>query len=57
MPLAESEVGMAAASTFASNHRHNGPTPFEECFEVLGDAHNENVFGATALRMVRSRAH
>jgi hypothetical protein len=40
------EVGMAAAFTFVSNHRHNALTPFEECFEVLGEAHDENVFGA-----------
>jgi hypothetical protein len=37
---------MAAAFTFVSNHRHNALTPFEECFEVLGEAHDENVFGA-----------
>jgi hypothetical protein len=36
---------MVAAFTFVSNHRHNAPTPFEECFEILGEAHNENVFG------------
>jgi hypothetical protein len=40
------EVGMAAPFTFHSNHRHNPPTPFEECFEVLGEAHEETVFGA-----------
>ena len=37
---------MAALFTFHSNHRYKPPTPFEECFEVLGEAHEENVFGA-----------
>jgi ferritin-like metal-binding protein YciE len=37
---------MATAFTFISNHRHNMQTPFEECFEALGEAHEENVFGA-----------
>jgi hypothetical protein len=40
------EVDMAATFTFPSNHRQNAPTPFEECFEVLGEGHDENVFGA-----------
>jgi hypothetical protein len=37
---------MAVAFTFYSNHRPNQQRLFEECFEVLGEAHNENVFGA-----------
>jgi ferritin-like metal-binding protein YciE len=37
---------MAVAFTFYSNHRLNQQRLFEECFEVLGEAHNENVFGA-----------
>jgi hypothetical protein len=37
---------MAAAFTFVSNHGHNAQTPFEECFEALGEAHDENVLGA-----------
>ena len=37
---------MAAAFTIVSNHGHNAQTPFEECFEALGEAHDESVFGA-----------
>jgi hypothetical protein len=36
---------MAAVFT-VSNGRANAQTPFEQCFEVLGEVHEENVFGA-----------
>jgi len=37
---------MAAAFIFRSSHHQNHAMPFEECFEVLGETHSENVFGA-----------
>jgi hypothetical protein len=37
---------MAATFTLVSNHRHTEQTPLEECFDFLGETHDENAYGA-----------
>jgi hypothetical protein len=37
---------MAGTATFPAGNRHQGTSPLDECFDTLGEAHNENVYAA-----------
>jgi hypothetical protein len=37
---------MAGTATFTARNRHQGRSPLDECFDTLGEAHNEYVYGA-----------
>jgi hypothetical protein len=37
---------MAGTATLPTRTQRQGLSPFEECFDTLGEAHNEEVYGA-----------
>ena len=37
---------MAVIATMSARIERHAPSPFDECFDTLGAAHNENVYGA-----------
>jgi len=37
---------MAGTARLSASNERRGHSPFEECFDTLGEAHNENVYGA-----------
>jgi len=37
---------MAGTVRLSATNERQGDSPFEECFDTLGEAHNENVYGA-----------
>jgi hypothetical protein len=37
---------MAGTARLSARNERQGHSPFEECFDTLGEAHNENVYGA-----------
>jgi hypothetical protein len=37
---------MAGTVRLSTSNERQGQSPFEECFDTLGEAHNENVYGA-----------
>ena len=37
---------MAGTARLSATNERQGDSPFEECFDTLGEAHNENVYGA-----------
>jgi hypothetical protein len=37
---------MAVRATLPSRNHRQDQSPFEQCFDTLGEAHNESVYGA-----------
>ena len=37
---------MAATATLPARNSHQGRSPLDECFDTLGEAHNESVYAA-----------